>query len=107
MRKVGAWILAAVIALGLLALWLWCRSRGDKTSANGVMADTIDAWHTPRIDAARTRAEDLRAQFGGDNAIARDAQKEVNKLKATLAEKYRDLELTPEEMEARFRNLRV
>ena len=107
MRRIGLWLLAIAAVTGLIVVWFWFRARGDRKSANQTMADIVDTWHTPAIDAARERASDLVLKFGTENAIAKDAQKEVKKLRDSLSEKYLDLDLTPEEIEERFRNLRV
>lgn len=107
MRRAVAWLLAGCLVLGLIALWAFVRARGKKADADRILADVIEAWQRPSLDRARERATDLARQFGHENAVVRDAQKDVDKLKKELEDKYRDLELTPEEIEARFRNLRV
>lgn len=71
------------------------------------MADAIDSWHEPKILAARAKADKLAKEFAADSELVKDARAEVAALRTELASKYQKLELTPEEMEARFKDLRV
>lgn len=107
MGRAWEWALAAVVVAGSIALWLFLRARGKKPEANRAMADVIDAWSAPRIAAKQAEVTKLKKQLGDEHALVDIAQGEVTKERVALAAKYQALELTPEEMEARFKDLRV
>jgi len=71
------------------------------------MADAVDSWHEPKILAAKARADKLAKEFAAGSEVVKEARVEVEALRTELASKYQKLELTPEEMEARFKDLRV
>ena len=71
------------------------------------MADVIDAWTQPRILVAQKKADDATKKFGDQSAEAGRAAASVVALREELKGKYTSLELTPEEIETRFKDLRI
>lgn len=107
MARAWKWVVAALVVAGLFGLYLALRARGKKHEAVRTMADVVDAWTEPKIAAKRAELEKLKKQLGEDHEFVAGAQKDVDAAKEELRSKYQALELTPEEMEQRFKGLRV
>jgi hypothetical protein len=106
-RRAWLWVVAGLLVASLLAVWIILRMRGKKSEANRTMADVVDAWSAPRVDAARTKLTQLKGQLGAQEKDVKAAETEVAKLRDELRSKYQVLELSPEEMEQRLSGLRV
>lgn len=107
MRRAWPWVVAAALVLGLLGLWLFLRLRGKTADANRTMADVVDAWSEPRIDAALRELDDLKKQRDVEQAQIAAAEAEVERVRQELRDKYQALDLSPEEMATRLTALRI
>lgn len=107
MANAWKWVVGAVVAAGLFVLVCVLRARGKKPEANRAMADVIDAWTEPKLAAQRARVDQLGVQLGQQHAEVKAAAAVVADTRARLEKKYQALELTPEEIAARLKGLRI
>jgi hypothetical protein len=100
------WIAAGLVVAALAAFWLFIRLR-DKKTADATLADIVETWSKPTVDRLRQRVADLDAAKDRDEAAVAAARADVEAKRGELDQKFKDLGLTPEEIEARFRGLRI
>lgn len=101
------WVVAGALVLVAGLVFFFAFARGNKKAQQDALADAIDAWHGPRVQAAKEHADEAVAQFSADSQAAKDAQAKLDGLKAELQSKHANLGLSAEESTARLSGLRV
>jgi hypothetical protein len=106
-RTAWKWILGACILAIMVFVYFTLRARGKKGEANEALADGIDAISLPAIERKRARLTKLEAAANRDAAAVAVATAEVEEAKKVLKQRYDALDLTPEQVAERFKNLSV
>ena len=107
MRRAWVWIVAVLVAALAVAAYLAFRARGKKHDANRALADGIEAWTGPRTARQLEQLHALEQAAQRDEKAVAAARVKVDEVRADLESTYSNLDLSPEEIVARTRHLRI
>lgn len=106
-QNVWKWLVGVALLALAVVVFLALRARGKKSEANAALADGIDAITKPALARREAELAKLNAAAVKDASAVAAAQLAVEASKQKLTERYKALELTPEQIAERFRNLSV